>query len=117
MEWPIPPDVKVDRCADWVEDSAIVTDALRERYSSSTTFELPISSDKLFLISRGSSAGSVDVVQSDETGDVAKVHIVAKYRYPSALDRARVCAIHRDGGEIGVGIFVSIWNLFRRENT
>lgn len=87
---------------------------LRGRYSSSTTFKLPISSEKLFLMSRGAAGGSLNIVQSDDVGDAANVQIVATYRYQSALDHIKVCAINRGEDKRGVGIFVSIWCLFNR---
>jgi hypothetical protein len=107
MEYPIPPDITVDQCADW---SDVQRSSFREPYSSTTSFDLPFPSDKLFLLSRGASGGSVTIVQSSDLAEedgVVKVEVVARYRYASALDYVRVCLIARDGDENGVGIFVS----------
>lgn len=75
-------------------------------YSSSAAFELPIASDKLFLLSGGSASGAVKVVRGGD-GDIARVGVIANYKYQNALERVKVCTINRGDGENGVGIFVS----------
>lgn len=79
-------------------------------YSSETSFELPLSYDTLFLLSRGSqSYGIVDVVTSSTPSDVAKVNVVVRYYDRGVRDvGAKVCLSKRPNNEIGVGIFVSV---------
>ena len=120
MEELIPHDVVIDHCTDWSSDSKSekperhnhrsVPDFLYEPRSSSASFDLPLSSDNLFLFSRGAAAGSFKLVQSsdlDPNEGVAKVAVVAKYRLPSALEYVKVCSVIRRDTEHGVVIFVS----------
>ncbi|OBZ69747.1 hypothetical protein A0H81_10112 [Grifola frondosa] len=72
-----------------------------------TSFELPVSSDLLYLIARGAlSHGSIDISDSGETGsDVVQVYISAFYYHESALNRAKVCLLQPEEGKNGIGIF------------
>jgi hypothetical protein len=113
-EYPIPPDITVEQCTDWSDPDAQHS-PLREPYSATTSFNLPFPSEKLFLLSRGATSGLVKIVQSPdivEDEGVVEVEVVARYRYPSALDYVKVCSIARDGDQNGVGIFVS-YHLIR----
>jgi hypothetical protein len=121
MEELIPHDVVIDHCPDWSSSDSksekperhnhrSVPDFLYEPRSSSASFDLPLSSDNLFLFSRGAAAGSFKLVQSsdlDPNGGVARVAVVAKYRLPSALEHVKVCSVTRRETEHGVVIFVS----------
>jgi len=80
-----------------------------------TSFDLPLSSGGLFLISRGASGGTVNIVQSDfvEDGNVARVVVTAKHRHTTAFASIKVCAVARGEMEYGVGIFVSSLPLLR----
>ncbi|RDB20741.1 hypothetical protein Hypma_012167 [Hypsizygus marmoreus] len=120
MEWPIPPDVTVDHCTEWDDKAAFRKirpgAVLHEPYSAFATFELPVSSEKLFLLSRGLSAGAVTIVNGEEEGDTAKVVVVARYRAYDALDWVKVCAIDREEDEHGVGIFATRWARHHRNS-
>ncbi|KAF9463996.1 hypothetical protein BDZ94DRAFT_1217155 [Collybia nuda] len=109
LEWPVPSDVNIDDCTNMIQDPTTASNYLRRHFSSSAVFELPLSSEKLFLLSRGASAGSVKIVQSDRVGisgrNNAKVHVVARYRHASVLSQVRLCAISRHGDQRGIGIF------------
>ena len=127
IEYPMPPDIDIKYCTDWSPNPEFDFEALhdqledrprsssftrvRESHSSRASFDLPLSSDTLFFLSRGATAGAINIVQSpalgDQKADVARVVVVAKYWRPSALDDVRVCSITRQQGEVGVGIFVS----------
>jgi hypothetical protein len=105
-DWPIPPDIHTRQCAqrgDWSDDipSAVYP------YSSSVSFELPLSSPALLLLARGSlGTGAVQISQITQPGDIAEVRVNVGYYLADAIDRARVCAITREVGGDGVGIFV-----------
>jgi len=102
VEWPIPPDISVHECAKW-ED----VPAKWSPFRAQSSFKLPLSSGKLFLLSRGLTAGSVKVQTVDEESDVVTVTVIAHYRHEDGLDWVRVCAINRGENENGVGFFVS----------
>lgn len=89
----------------YAEDSQL----LSYPYASRTKFELPISSDSLYLLSRGAYAsGSVDILTSTEQNqDKAVVHVTVRYYRQDMRDSVKLCKISRSAGESGVGIFVS----------
>ncbi|KAJ6600695.1 hypothetical protein B0H10DRAFT_696271 [Mycena sp. CBHHK59/15] len=109
MPWPVPSDVVIDHCAEWSDS---VTSESEFPYSSDVSFELPVSSETLFLISReamrrGSifSTGRVNYVQSDDASESVMVDIRAFYWTEEHLNAAKACLLKRDGNENGVGIF------------
>jgi len=110
MEPPLPPDVDIGDCANMTQDSVMASNLLRGRFSSSAEFKLPLSSEKLFLMSRGTAAGSVNFVQSDKDGKDVKIHVVATYRHESALDYIMVCEISKGKDQRGVGVFAPRWS-------
>ncbi|KAF8838149.1 hypothetical protein BDN67DRAFT_907879 [Paxillus ammoniavirescens] len=75
--------------------------------SAQTSFNLPVHSDELYLISRGLyQRGKVKVKQS---ADVERKNVVVDirvaYHHDQALGRAKVCKLRKDEGKIGVGIY------------
>jgi len=76
-------------------------------FASETTFEFPLSSSALSLISRGPfSAGNVDVVTSpDQPKDKVTYRVTVRYFKEEIRDLAEVCSINRDEDDHGVGIF------------
>ncbi|KAG6861694.1 hypothetical protein C0995_013263 [Termitomyces sp. Mi166 len=80
-------------------------------YSSSTTFELPLSHKTLFLLARGTHThGTVNVITSEEISDVVKVHLTVQYITKSARDHGiKACLLRRDQDAIGVGYFTRQW--------
>jgi hypothetical protein len=78
-------------------------------FVSKTSFELPISSNSLYLLSRGAYAsGSVDILTSTaQKQDSAAVHVAVYYYHQELRDRVKLCKVSRRAGESGVGIFVS----------
>ncbi|KAG6857753.1 hypothetical protein H0H87_004169 [Tephrocybe sp. NHM501043] len=114
--FPIPSDVSLSRCVvgerDWSHfpypfHTPASTDWDQFPYSSSTTFELPLAYETLFLLARGSQTrGTVNVITSDEVSDIVKVHLTVKYANKDIRDRAiKVCLIEREENAIGVGYF------------
>lgn len=79
-------------------------------YRAYTSLELPVSSDLLYFISRGSlSVGTIDFLESEEPdSDSVKVDVTFLYQTPKALEHAKVCQLERESGKNGVGIFVRI---------
>jgi hypothetical protein len=77
-------------------------------FAAVTSFDLPLSVESLFLISRGpQSGGSVEIATSSEQNqDVVKVEVVVSYLREDVRNDAKVCQVLADDG-IGVGIFVS----------
>ena len=78
--------------------------------SSDTSFDLALSSENLFVISRGHwSGGVLNVATSPEQAqDKATVRVEVKYYWEQIRDLAKVCYITREESENGVGIFVSL---------
>ncbi|KAJ7230802.1 hypothetical protein C8J57DRAFT_1386949 [Mycena rebaudengoi] len=99
MPWPIPPDVSVDYCTEWSpkEDSG--------EYSSDARFELPMTAETLFLLTRSTlrsdgvfASGSVHYSQSQNTSGLVSVHITASSFREESLGATQACLT-------GVGIF------------
>jgi hypothetical protein len=94
-------------CADWAPTDPAGPSPYP--HSARVYFELPVSSDALFLLARGSLAhGSVSILaDSNDGGDKVKAEVVISYFTQEARDRAKVCSLQRTPGSNGVGIFVS----------
>lgn len=98
---PLPEDGKIIRCAKGTEGWTY-TDG---KYSLS--FELPWTSDVIYLYGRGMrSAGSVYVIQDESISDAIHVDVVAAHPTPAYLQYLAVCSMESQPGERGVGIFV-----------
>jgi hypothetical protein len=111
-EAPAHSDGPVQHCvggADWSHSSP--TPSSKYPLSARAVFELPVSSDTLYLLARGSLAhGSATILaDSQEGGDKVKVDVLVNYSTQEALDRAKVCSLQRKSHEHGVGIFVSFF--------
>lgn len=72
-------------------------------HNATASFHIP-EATKLFFFSRGTlSRGSVDF--SVGTADTVKVSVDVVYISKRHLDRASVCLLRRDEGQVGVGIY------------
>ncbi|KAG6834212.1 hypothetical protein H0H93_011148 [Arthromyces matolae] len=104
-----PPEITPGECAEWIE---------HDEHSSIANFELPVSSETLFFLSRGLAAGVIRVqhhdassnLDSSDDDDVDKNHNVqvevkAVYKFPESLDHVDVCLATRAEGENGLSIF------------
>ncbi|KAF8058515.1 hypothetical protein FPV67DRAFT_506362 [Lyophyllum atratum] len=112
MYLPIPPDVTLEDCAGWEGDSRLQGRhfaTAREPFTAFASFELPISSEKLFFLARGMASGSVKLRYGSDSDNV-KVAVEARYRLQEAIDSVKVCTITRDDGENGLGIFGAEWS-------
>jgi hypothetical protein len=77
-------------------------------YAARINFDLPVSSDALYLFARGSlAAGTVTIVDSKNASDTVQVDVIVNYYNQNALDRTNVCSLQRKSRQNGVGIFVS----------
>ncbi|EEB91231.1 hypothetical protein MPER_10444 [Moniliophthora perniciosa FA553] len=114
-DFPWPPELTIDTCAEWPhppDDSE--HGRLRHPHgnqghprSTVSTFNLPVSSDVLFLFARGPwSAGKVNILQGDDDqNDDVVVNITTKWYGPRALlDSVQVCKVKREEGQNGIGI-------------
>ncbi|GLB42385.1 hypothetical protein LshimejAT787_1104000 [Lyophyllum shimeji] len=102
----IPSDVEFVGCTGWESTDVLIGRhfALNERFASLASFSLPIESDKLFMLARGSATGALKVRQGSGSEDV-KVEVEARYRIEEALDAVRVCTVTQGEGVNGLGIF------------
>lgn len=83
-------------------------------HSASASFEVPLSVDTLFLISRslrqGSggvfSTGLVNYVQSEDVSDSVTVDVTAYFWLDESLAASKACLVKRDLDQAGVAIFV-----------
>ncbi|PPQ88963.1 hypothetical protein CVT25_005062 [Psilocybe cyanescens] len=118
----MPKNLNLVHCVDAEEwnDSNVMdsTDDLNFRYASEASFDLPLSSATLFLISRGENlGGAVRVVTSEEQADdSAKVLISLRYYEEKVRDWTKVCLLSRDEDEDGVGVFTPLWRGGRRSD-
>ena len=78
-------------------------------FEAETSFDLPLSSDTLFAISRGRLLGGFAkvVTSSEQADDTATVKVLIRYNREELLESTKACLLSRDDGEKGVGIFVS----------
>ncbi|KAE9400213.1 hypothetical protein BT96DRAFT_975467 [Gymnopus androsaceus JB14] len=102
-EWSIPPEMAVQECAEWSEGESSYSN---DSFNVGHKFELPLSSDLLFLVARGPfSVGHVTIVQSDEEVDAAVVSVITNYDEEHQLDFIKLCSVVAQEGENGIGIF------------
>ncbi|KAF8195295.1 hypothetical protein K438DRAFT_1674007 [Mycena galopus ATCC 62051] len=121
--WPIPPDMAEEHCGPWsdiVETDPDVTEDFP--YSADASFELPVSADTLFLISRNAghrrafSTGRVNYLQSEEVSDSVKVDITAYFWHEEYLEHSKVCLLKHGEDQTGVGIFTK-WHGERHRHS
>ncbi|KAK7035337.1 hypothetical protein VNI00_011868 [Paramarasmius palmivorus] len=101
-EFPYPPDMTVEYCLSlpmqFGEDHNEVTN----------TFHLPVSSDKLFLFTKGvwwAQIGTINLLQSTEGSDLVSINITTTWGYPyPPHNTLKICQFRRDYNEHGVGI-------------
>ncbi|EDR07808.1 uncharacterized protein LACBIDRAFT_297984 [Laccaria bicolor S238N-H82] len=106
-DWPIPPNVQIDRCAELNHNPSNNAQDPAP-YSIPATFTLPLSSKALFCISRGSlSNGVINIVQSHKGAGSENVVVDVDVNYweEPLLDNLKVCQVTREDGGVGVGIF------------
>jgi len=100
LDWPIPPEMTIQECADWPGEPNT------QEVTVEHSFQLPISSDLLFLVARGPLAnGQVNIVQSEDQSDRATVTVQTTYDEQHLLDLVKICSLVAKEGENGVGIF------------
>lgn len=75
-------------------------------HSAEVFLELPVDSDILYLFTKGSQAGHLEIEQSKQPTDKVSVHVRVGYHTPEALRGVNVCRLERETRENGVGIYV-----------
>lgn len=81
-----------------------------DRYAARTSVKLPVSSDLLYFISRGSlSHGAVRIIDDGEDSSDVNVSVTFVYDAEFLLDRAKVCLLQQEHDKNGVGIFSPNW--------
>ncbi|GLB42379.1 hypothetical protein LshimejAT787_1103940 [Lyophyllum shimeji] len=108
---PVPDGVELVECPGWQGTDVLMGRhfAPHDRFTSYASFNLPVDSDKLFVLARGSAAGALKVRQGSGSEDV-KVEVEARYRFEEAIDSVKVCTVKRGEGENGLGIFGPEWS-------
>ncbi|KAI0944064.1 hypothetical protein AcV7_001984 [Taiwanofungus camphoratus] len=109
MPWTDDPDACV-RTADWIFDVDTTAFPHHFHHAAEAAFHLPVSSDLLYLVSRGTASlahGSVEIIDSGEpTSDVVEVDVKAFYNDIHDLQQlVKVCLLQPEEGNNGVGIF------------
>jgi len=101
------PSDPAERCVgggDWSPYAPSVSSQYSQ--ASRAAFDLPISSDGLYLMARGSlSYGNIKIEVLQDGGDKAIVDVIVHHHTPEALFRANICRLQRKSGENGIGIF------------
>ncbi|KAF5381737.1 hypothetical protein D9615_005390 [Tricholomella constricta] len=89
-------------CADWP-----ITDKGLGPHLSTVSFELPGTSDLMFLLSRGPAAGRLSIITNpDRSSKVIEVNVTAQYAKRTDLQRTKACRTGRDSkNEHGVLIW------------
>lgn len=106
----LPSDVVLDElCIQGSEWSVQEVVGIRSHHSASTSFNLSLSIDNLFVVSHGwLSADAIQfVTSSDQAKDTVTVSLRAAYHQEYARDLVKACLVHRAGTKRGIGIFVS----------
>lgn len=105
----VPSDLVLDDCvqgSEWTKDKDSST---KHYHFARTSFDLPLSNDNLFVLSRGwLSGGTLKLVTSpDQAKDIVTVNVGASYHQEYIRSLAKACLVSRAGTQQGVGIFVS----------
>ncbi|KAG1758340.1 hypothetical protein EDD22DRAFT_910941 [Suillus occidentalis] len=81
-------------------------------HSAEVFLELPVDSDTLYLFTKGSQAGHVEIEQSDQPTDKVSVHVRVGYHTREALRGINVYRLERKTRENGVGIYAPTLSYF-----
>ncbi|KAF8891093.1 hypothetical protein CPB84DRAFT_1383915 [Gymnopilus junonius] len=90
------------------------TEIHEQSLQSKTSFDLPLSSETLFFLTRGQLLGGILHVETspNQAQDSAKVNIVIRYDRPELRDLTKACVLSRRQGENGIGVFAPIWRRY-----
>ena len=81
---------------------------LRDHLAARTSLKLPVSSDLLYFIGRGTlSHGLVRILDDGEDENDVNVTVTYLYDAEHLLEKAKVCLLEQEKHHNGVGIFVS----------
>jgi hypothetical protein len=104
--FPIPSGISIVECADLEDEDAQADHPEHDWKTALSFFDLPLSSDNLFFISRGPAIGNITFVQADEESEDVSVMTRVNYQHSHILNRIKVCKVRAEDGENGLGIFV-----------
>ncbi|TCD69407.1 hypothetical protein EIP91_007754 [Steccherinum ochraceum] len=102
LGWPIPSDGVIHRCLSRQDPWHVNT------ASPMVSFKLPLSSDALYLFSRGSLATGNVMFQQDESlaaNDTMVVDVIVSHRTSETAGLVSICQLERKSGERGIGFF------------
>ncbi len=108
-KYEIPSNIITDTCVQGREWIHAPDNGAKYLKTSRTSFEIPLSADNIFFLSRGAlSAGVVELVTSpNQAKDSVTINVVAEYHREYVRDLTKACLVSRDGNQQGVGLFVS----------
>ncbi|KAJ7262146.1 hypothetical protein C8J57DRAFT_1719684 [Mycena rebaudengoi] len=111
--WDIPSEVILGRCVqdiDWIASTS-ATNSENIKYSATPSFDIPLTSESVVILSRRASSwfsfsfssNTLDITTSPILQNVARV-VVDRGQYPQFV---KACVITRHNGETGVGVFTA----------
>lgn len=105
-EYQIPGDVNLDNCTPkegWTD----IRRHNRNTWRAETNFDLPLTSETLYFLSRGdmSGGGAEFLIDPELKEDQVHINVVIRYTDDFLRDLAKVCEVSRGKNENGVGIF------------
>ncbi|KAH9485740.1 hypothetical protein JR316_0002655 [Psilocybe cubensis] len=113
-DYSIPPQVNLDTCVQGAKWTEVPNPVPGEYYrlAAETSFELPLSSETLFLLSRGDRLGGAVKVKTsnDQAKDTALVNVLIRYRLPIVAERTKACLVNKGNNENGVGLFAPVYH-------
>ncbi|GJE88415.1 hypothetical protein PsYK624_044980 [Phanerochaete sordida] len=81
-----------------------------EHYAARTSVKLPLTSDLLYFIGRGTlSHGLVRILDDGDSENEVNVTVTFAYGEERLLEEAKVCLLEQEGNQHGVGIFTPTW--------
>lgn len=72
-----------------------------------TSFELPMTADLLFFLSRGGVSGHINIIRARVSPPIVQVIVTAQYHKPEDLERTKACRMGH-ANEHGVLIWVRL---------
>ncbi|KAF5355470.1 hypothetical protein D9758_006311 [Tetrapyrgos nigripes] len=91
--------------ASWSETVTYATSRV-PYFSADVSFQIPATSERLFLISRvAHSSGKIQILDSAIADGIVRVYVTMRYQDPQSKNSTTACLMERFPGEVGVGLF------------
>ncbi|KAF8145188.1 hypothetical protein K438DRAFT_1782127 [Mycena galopus ATCC 62051] len=74
-------------CGEWTSGGPLVNGS----HLAHTSFELPITADLLFFLSRGGVSGHINIIKARVSPAIVQVNVTAEYHKPDDLERTKAC--------------------------